>query len=177
MNVVTEIIDRLTLQRRVAELGEQIRLDYEGREPILLGVLNGAVPFLADLSRRLPPQIDIDFLSLTRFGREGRVNIAVDSATPISGRDVILIEDIVDTGLTLSYLLGLLSTREPASLVTATLLDKQTRRIVDVPLEYVCDCFFSEYFQARHGEQVGDRGAGLDDVKSSVIEHEPYGGC
>ncbi len=152
MNVVTEVIDRPTLHARVAELGAEIRADYAGREPVLLGVLNGAVPFLADLSRQLPPQLDIDFLSLTRFGREGRVNIAVDSATSIAGRHVVLVEDIVDTGLTLSYLRGLLSTRQPASLATVTLLDKQTRRIVDVPLEY-------------RGFEVGDEfllGYGLD---------------
>jgi hypoxanthine phosphoribosyltransferase len=152
MSVVTEVIDRLTLERRIAELGAEIRADYEGRQPVLLGVLNGSVPFLADLSRHLSPKIDIDFLSLTRFGREGRVAIAVDSATSIAGRDVIVIEDIVDTGLTLSYLLGLLETRRPASLAAATLLDKRTRRIVDVPLEY-------------RGFEIGDEflvGYGLD---------------
>ena len=149
---MTEVIDRETLRRRIAELGTDITADYEGREPVLLGLLNGAVPFLADLSRHLPPEIDIDFLSLTRFGREGRVAIAVDSATPIAGRHVIVVEDIVDTGLTLAYLLGLLETREPASLATVTLLDKRTRRIVDTPLEY-------------RGFEVGDEfllGYGLD---------------
>jgi hypoxanthine phosphoribosyltransferase len=152
MSVVTEVIDLATLQRRVSELGAEIRQDYEGREPVLLGVLNGSVPFLADLSRHLRPEIEIDFLSLTRFGREGRVAIAVDSATPIAGRDVIVVEDIVDTGLTLSYLRGLLETRRPASLAAATLIDKRPRRIVDVPLDY-------------RGFEIGDEfllGYGLD---------------
>ncbi len=152
MSVATEVIDPATLATRVAELGAEIRADYDQREPVLLGVLNGAVPFLADLSRHLPPRVDIDFLNLTRFGREGRVNIAVDSATSIAGRHVIVVEDIVDTGLTLSYLLSLLETRNPASLATATLLDKRTRRIVDVPLEY-------------RGFEIGDEfllGYGLD---------------
>jgi len=152
MSIVTQVIDPTGLQRRVAELGAEILADYRDREPVLLGVLNGSVPFLADLSRRLHPRVDIDFLSLTRFGREGRVAIAVDSATSIAGRDVIIVEDIVDTGLTLSYLLGLLETRRPASLATATLLDKQTRRIVDVPLHY-------------RGFEIGDEflvGYGLD---------------
>jgi hypoxanthine phosphoribosyltransferase len=149
---VTEVVDPATLAGRVADLAAQIAADYRGRQPVLLGVLKGAVPFLADLSRGMGPRVDIDFLGLTRFGTEGRVGIAMDSATSIAGRHVLLVEDIVDTGLTLSYLLGLLQTREPASLATATLLDKRTRRIVDVPLEY-------------RGFEIGDEfliGYGLD---------------
>jgi hypoxanthine phosphoribosyltransferase len=152
MTVLTEVIDADTLARRVAELGTEIAADYGGREPVLLGVLTGAVPFLADLTRHLPPDVEIDFLSLTRFGERGRVGISVDSATSLAGRDVLLVEDIVDTGLTLSYVLGLLGTRRPASLATVTLLDKTPRRIVEVPLEY-------------RGFEVGDEfliGYGLD---------------
>jgi hypoxanthine phosphoribosyltransferase len=152
MSVLTEVVTTEALRERVAELGEEIRSDYRGREPVLLGVLNGAVPFLADLSRHLPPDVEIDFLSLTRFGDEGRVGIAMDSATSLAGRDVLVVEDVVDTGLTLSYLLSLLDTRGPASLATATLLDKTTRRIVDVDLAY-------------RGFEVGDEfllGYGLD---------------
>ncbi len=150
--VMTEVVSAATIAGRIAELGAAIRADYAGREPVLLGVLKGAGPFLADLSRQLPPQVEIDFLSLTRFGSEGRVGITVDSATSLAGRHVLLVEDIVDTGLTLSYLLGLLETRRPASLATVTLLDKRTRRIVDVPLRY-------------RGFEVGDEfllGYGLD---------------
>ncbi len=152
MNTLAEVVDAPTIARRVAELGATISADYVGREPVLLGILNGAVPFLADLGRHLPPEIEVDFLSLTRFGDEGRVSISVDSATSITDRHVIVVEDIVDTGLTLSYLHGLLATRRPASLATATLIDKVTRRIVDVPLEY-------------RGFEVGDEfllGYGLD---------------
>ena len=151
-DVLTEVVTREALRDRVAELGAEIGLAYRGREPVLLGVLNGSVPFLADLTRHLPPEIEIDFLSLTRFGDEGRVGIAMDSATSLAGRDVIVVEDVVDTGLTLSYLLSLLETRGPASLATVTLLDKTTRRIVDVDLEY-------------RGFEVGDEfllGYGLD---------------
>ncbi|HEX5630643.1 MAG TPA: hypoxanthine phosphoribosyltransferase [Acidimicrobiia bacterium] len=152
MKQIAEVVDAATISRRVAELGAAITADYSGREPVLLGILNGAVPFLADLSRHVPPDVEIDFLSLTRFGDEGRVSISVDSATSITDRHVIVVEDIVDTGLTLSYLHGLLATRRPASLATATLIDKVTRRIVDVDLRY-------------RGFEVGDEfllGYGLD---------------
>lgn len=152
MSALTEVVDRATLLARVRELATRIDDDYAGKEPVLLGVLKGAVPFLADLSRHMSPRLDIDFLSLTRFGVEGRVGIAMDSATAIAGRHVLVVEDIVDTGLTLSYLLGLLETRQPASLETVTLIDKRTRRIVDVPLRY-------------RGFEVGDEfllGYGLD---------------
>ena len=152
MSIFTEVVSAEAIATRVAELGASIAADYAEKDPVLLGVLNGAVPFLADISRHLAPEIEIDFLSLTRFGAEGRVGIKVDSATSISGRHVIVIEDIVDTGLTLSYLLGLLETRDPASLATATLIDKTTRRIVDVDLDY-------------RGFEVGDEfllGYGLD---------------
>jgi len=152
MSVVTRVIDEATIRARVRELGEQITEDYEGREPVLLGLLNGSVPFIADLSRALPPELDIDFLCLTRFGNRGRVSIAMDAATSISGRHVLIVEDLVDTGLTLSFLLGLLETRGPTSLATVTLLDKRPRRIVEVPLAY-------------RGFEVGDEfllGYGLD---------------
>ena len=152
MSTFVEIVAADAIAARVAEIGTQINEDYNGLEPVLLGILNGAMPFLADLSRHLSPQIEIDFLSLTRFGADGRVGIKVDSATSISDRHVIIVEDIVDTGLTLSYLLGLLGTRAPASLATTTLVDKTTRRIVDVALDY-------------RGFEVGDEfllGYGLD---------------
>lgn len=152
MSIITEVVDEAALQARVEALGREIAADFADRDPVLLGVLNGAVPFLADLSRHLAPEIEIDFLSLSRFGADGRVTIKVDSATSITGRDVIVVEDIVDTGLTLSYLLGLLQTRQPASITTAALIDKTTRRIVEVPLEY-------------RGFEVGDEfllGYGLD---------------
>lgn len=152
MSILTEVVTASAIETRVAELGRQIAEDYQGKDPVLLGILNGAVPFLADLSRHLAPEIEIDFLSLTRFGAQGRVGIKVDSETSIAGRHVLVVEDIVDTGLTLSYLLGLLGTRSPASLATVTLVDKTTRRIVEVDLQY-------------RGFEVGDEfllGYGLD---------------
>ncbi|MCJ7726473.1 MAG: hypoxanthine phosphoribosyltransferase, partial [Acidimicrobiia bacterium] len=92
---MTEVVGQAALATRISELAAQIAADYEDREPVLLGVLKGAVPFLADLSRGMGPRVDIDFLGLTRFGVEGRVSIAMDSATSIAGRHVLLVEDIV----------------------------------------------------------------------------------
>jgi len=150
--IVAEVVSPEAIAERVAEIAADIERDFADREPVMLAVLGGAVPFLADLSRHLHPEIDIDFMSLTRFGIDGRVAIEMDSGTSIAGRDVIIVEDIVDTGLTLSFLINLLETRDPASLAVATLIDKTTRRIVDVPLAY-------------RGFEVGDEfllGYGLD---------------
>lgn len=147
-----EVVGEIELAERVAQLGAEIRQDYEGREPVLVGVLNGSVPFMADLFRHLDPTTESEFLSLTRFGEEGRVSIALDTIEPIEGRDVLIVEDIVDTGLTLASLRRILDTRNPASVAVVTLLDKTNRRIVEVDVEY-------------RGFEVGDEflvGYGLD---------------
>jgi hypoxanthine phosphoribosyltransferase len=147
-----EVIDEETLQRRVAELGEEITASLTDPDPVVIGVLKGSVPFLTDLSRHLPLTIEMDFLSLTRFGREGRVSIAMDLSIPIEGRSVLIVEDIVDTGLTLATMRKMLTARGAKSVTTVALLDKATRRIVDVPVEH-------------RGFEVGDEfllGYGMD---------------
>ena len=147
-----EVVVEADLLRRVGELAAAIDDDYKDREPILLGVLQGSVPFLADLVRHLGTTVEIDFLALTRFGEEGRVSIALDTAIDLTDRHVVVVEDIIDTGLTLTALHRFLEMRDVASVATVTLLDKSSRRIVDVPLEY-------------RGFEVGDEfllGYGLD---------------
>jgi len=147
-----EVASADDLARRVAELGEEISGDYAGREPVMIGVLNGCVPFFADLVRAMSVDLAVDFLSLTRFDGSGRVGMALDAGVPLAGRDVILVEDIVDTGLTLVTLRKVLELHGLASLATVALLDKAPRRIVDVPVEY-------------RGFEVGDEfliGYGLD---------------
>jgi hypoxanthine phosphoribosyltransferase len=147
-----EVIDADTLQRRVRELAEEIAEAYREREATFVGVLTGSVPFLADLVRHMTDPLKVEFIALTRFGEEGRVSIAMDSVRPLDGNHVILVEDIVDTGLTLSTVRKMLETRRVESLEVVTLLDKAPRRIVDVPLEY-------------RGFEVGDEfllGYGLD---------------
>ena len=150
-----EVIDEPTLQRRVGVLGREITDALVQDDPVVVGVLKGSVPFLTDLSRHLPLTIEIDFLNLTRFGREGRVSVAMDLSVPIEGRSVVIVEDIVDTGLTLATLRKMLFARGASSVSTAALLDKSTRRIVDVPVEHrgfeVGDEFLLGYGMDWHG--------------------------
>ena len=129
------------LTARVAALGGQIRADYAGRTPMLVGVLKGAVVFLADLMRAIDAPCECDFIALSSYGASTRssgiVELTKDLSVPIEGRDVLIVEDIVDTGRTLAYLLRNLETRQPATLRVCTLLDKVARREVPVSLDYV----------------------------------------
>jgi hypoxanthine phosphoribosyltransferase len=135
------LIDEQRICRRVHELGSRISRDYRGREPLVVGVLRGAVVFHADLIRRLDPGIRIDFIAVSSYGAatstSGEVKLTKDVESGIQGEDVILVEDIVDTGLTLDYLLRLLGSRKPASLTVASLLSKPSRRRVQVPVDYL----------------------------------------
>ena len=134
------LVDREAVRARVAELGAELRADYEGVEPILVSVLRGGVVFLADLVRAAAMPCLVDFMAISRFDASedtGVVRIEKDLDLDLSGAHVLVVEDIVDTGLTLTYLLRVLATREPASLRVCALLDKRARRIVDVPLSYV----------------------------------------
>jgi hypoxanthine phosphoribosyltransferase len=124
---------------RVAELGAEISRDYAGKMPILIGVLKGSLVFMADLARAITTPINVDFMSISSYGdgtNSGVVRILKDLDESITGQDVILVEDIIDTGLTLTYLLATLSARRPASLEVCGLLDKSARRIVEVPIRY-----------------------------------------
>jgi hypoxanthine phosphoribosyltransferase len=139
---VTEVlIDRDVLQRRIQELGEEISTDYTGRDLLLIGVLKGAVFFMADLMRNLTIPCEIDFMAISSYGdstdSSGVVRILKDLDINIEGRDVLIVEDIIDSGLTLSYLLRNLEARGPASLEICSLLTKPERREADVPVRYV----------------------------------------
>jgi hypoxanthine phosphoribosyltransferase len=130
------------IHARIREVADEISRDYEGRELMLVTVLKGAVFFLTYLAHALRVPARLDFLGIASFspGRAlpGVVRIAKDLDNDIQGMDVMLIEDIVDTGLTLRYLLNILSGRQPKSLVVCTFLDKSTRRLVDIPVKYRC---------------------------------------
>ena len=139
---VTEVlIDRETLQRRISELGEEISADYAGRDLLLVGVLKGAVFFMADLMRGLTIPCEIDFMAISSYGgstdSSGVVRILKDLDINIEGRDVLVVEDIIDSGLTLSYLMRNLEAREPATLEICALLTKPERREIEVPVRYV----------------------------------------
>jgi hypoxanthine phosphoribosyltransferase len=139
---VTEVlIDEESLRRRIAELGEEISVDYQGRDLLLIGVLKGAVFFLSDLMRGLTVPCEIDFMAISSYGdstdSSGVVRILKDLDINIEGRDVLVVEDIIDSGLTLSYLMRNLEAREPASLEICALLTKPERREIEVPVRYV----------------------------------------
>jgi hypoxanthine phosphoribosyltransferase len=128
------------LAERVRELGREISADYAGRELLLVGVLKGAVFFLSDLMRSLEPPCEVDFMAVASYGSStdssGVVRILKDLDASIEGRDVLIVEDIVDSGLTLSYLLRTMRARNPASLEVCALLTKPERRKVDLPIRY-----------------------------------------
>lgn len=133
------LIPASKIQQRVQELGEQITKDYAGKEPVLVGVLRGVLVFIADLMRQISLPTSIDLMSISSYDGNGSaaVRIQKDLDLNIKGRHVILIEDIVDTGMTLNTLIDYLQTKRPASLKVCTLLDKRARRLINVPLEYV----------------------------------------
>ncbi len=147
-----EVISKDTIDRRVAELADEIMNDVDTQDVVVVSVLKGSLIFTKDLMAHLPLTFTPDFLSLTRFGREGRVSVAMDVSVPLEGRNVLLVLEIVDTGLTLSTMRKMMLTRGVRSLRTVALIDKARRRIVDVPVEY-------------RGFQVGDEyllGYGMD---------------
>jgi hypoxanthine phosphoribosyltransferase len=135
------LIDQMTLQQRVVELGVEISADYAGRDLLLVGVLKGAVFFMADLMRELTVPCEIDFMAISSYGAatdsSGVVRILKDLDINVAGRNVLVVEDIIDSGLTLSYLIRNLRARGPASLEVVTLLTKPERREIDVPVRYV----------------------------------------
>ncbi len=135
------LVEADDLQNRVRELGVEISRDYEGKDLVMIGILKGAVLFIADLMRELQVPCEVDFMAVSSYGSatdsSGVVRILKDLDASIEGRDVLLIEDIVDSGLTLHYLLKSLGARDPRSLEVCALLTKPERRRVDLPIKYV----------------------------------------
>ena len=135
------LIDADALGARIAELGAEISADYEGRDLLLIGVLKGAVFFMADLMRKLTIPCEVDFMAISSYGAStdssGVVRILKDLDINIEGRHVLVVEDIIDSGLTLSYLMRNLESREPETLEFCALLTKPDRREMEVPVRYV----------------------------------------
>ena len=136
------LIDAETLQARVAELGAQISADYGERDKLMLiCILKGGVMFLTDLMRQITVPHEIDFLAVSSYGRGGRsatgsVRIDMDLKEQVSGKNLLIVEDIIDSGYTLRFVIDMLQARHPASIRLCTLLDKSSRRVIDIPIDY-----------------------------------------
>jgi hypoxanthine phosphoribosyltransferase len=152
--------DRQAIQRRVAELGAQIQRDHEGKDLVLIGVLKGAFVFVADLARAIDLPLSIDFVGLSSYGEatesSGVVKITSDLTRPIEGKHVVVVEDIIDTGLTMRYLLDNLATRHPASVRICTLLHKPSRVRTLIPIEYL-GFTIPDLFVVGYGLDEGER--------------------
>ena len=177
-NVIERVLfSEEELKTRIKELGAEIGREYAGRKPLMIGILKGSVMFFADLLREIEGDLEIDFMAISSYGNgvksSGEVKMIKDLDHKIEGKDVIIVEDIVDSGYTMKYLTGMLSARNPASIRIGTLLDKPSRRETDVRVDY-------------KGFEVGDEfvvGYGLDYaglyrnvpfigiLKRSVYEH------
>jgi hypoxanthine phosphoribosyltransferase len=165
--VASVLFRREDIRRRIEELGRTITGDYEGRAPVLISVLKGGSVFLADLIREIHLPVSIDYMSISRYGGAlesmGRVRIVKDLDDDIGGRDVIVVEDIVDTGLTLSYLITALESRQPASIQVCALLDKSVRRIAPLEIRYRgFEC--PDVFVVGFGLDYGERYRNLPDI-------------
>lgn len=139
---VRVLLSEAEVDNRIAEIAEQINHDYEGKQVHMICVLKGGVYFTCELSKRLAVPVSIDFMCVSSYGADtkssGVVRIVKDLDQSIQGKDVLVVEDIVDSGRTLNYLLGYLKNKDPKSLRLCTLLDKQQRRVVKVDVDYTC---------------------------------------
>ncbi|MBV9928010.1 MAG: hypoxanthine phosphoribosyltransferase [Acidobacteria bacterium] len=148
------------IQNRVAEMGAEIARDYAGQTPLLVGVLKGAYIFLSDLVRAIDLRLGVEFMAISSYGSgmrsTGEVKIVKDLDVPVDGRDILIVEDIVDTGLTLSFLIGSLHQRGAKSVKLAALLDKHERREKDVPIDY-CGFQIPDAFVVGYGLDYAER--------------------
>ena len=140
--MIKELFSREKIHARIDELGQQIAREYHGQELVLVGVLKGSVMFLADLARAIPSHdVQLEFLGLASYGDETRssgvVQITADLTRPVEGKHVLVVEDIVDTGLTMHYIIDMLGTRHPASVKLCALLHKPSRTKKDIPIDYL----------------------------------------
>ncbi len=156
------------IQKRIREMGLSIRKDFPDEPLLLVGVLKGAVLFLADLARQIPGEVTFDFIAVSSYGKDskssGQVKLNKDLDSSIDGKTVIVVEDILDTGLTLRYLLSVLQQRKPKNLRVAVLLDKVERRLTDVTADYIGFPIPNE-FVVGYGLDYAERYRNLPDVR------------
>lgn len=164
---VKRLISKARVQKRIKELAREIRLDFPGDTLHLVGVLKGAIFFLADLARELHGNVSFDFIAVSSYGKNtassGEVRLTKDLDVSIENKTVLLVEDILDTGLTLNYLLRILRERKPKHLRTTVLLDKPERRVTDVHADYVGFTIPNE-FVVGYGLDYAERYRNLSDV-------------
>jgi len=164
------------IAERVKALGKQISEEYAGQSIVLIGVLKGAAIFLADLARAIEVDNTFDFVAVSSYGRarvsSGAVKLIKDIDNPIEGKHVIIVEDILDTGLTLSYLRDLMLQHKPASLKIATCLDKHERRLVPIQADYVC-FKIPDRFVIGYGMDYAERYRGVEDIR--IMPEDPPG--
>ena len=166
------------VQARVAELGARLTADYTDRDPVLVSVLKGSIVFLADLIRTIELPLSLDLMEVSSYGAgtesSGLVRILKDLSGSIERRHVVVVEDIIDTGLTLNYLLGYLRGKHPASLAVCALLDKPARRLVEIPIDYR-GFLIPDRFVVGYGLDYGERYRNLPYI--GVLRPEVYGGA
>ena len=155
------------IQARVVEMGKQISADYAGREPHLVCVLKGACTFMTDLCRTIEVPLTLDYIAVSSYGAttksSGEVKLVKDLDQGLDGRDLLVVEDIVDTGLTLNYLLKVLRARGPRSLKVASLLSKPSRRLVETPVDYT-GFTIDDLFVVGYGLDYNERYRNLRDI-------------
>ena len=165
---VRVLIPRERIKKRIKELATKIRKDFRGEPLHLVGVLKGAVFFLADLARQLPGEVSFDFIAVSSYGDDthssGQVRLTRDLDSSIEGKTVIVVEDILDTGMTMQYLLSIFQQRKPKHLRVAALLDKPERRVTAVQADYVGFRIPNE-FVVGYGLDYAERYRGVDDIR------------
>jgi hypoxanthine phosphoribosyltransferase len=172
------LLTEAQIQAKVAELGKRIGADYAGRQLTLVSVLKGSLPFMADLMRAIPIPLRIDLMEVSSYGgtsteSSGLVRILKDLSASIQGEEVLIVEDIIDTGLTLNYLVRYLRGKNPASLRICTLLDKPARRLVEIPVDYI-GFTIPDQFVVGYGLDYGELYRNLRFV--GVLRPEVYTG-
>jgi hypoxanthine phosphoribosyltransferase len=161
------LLSNEAIRTRVAEMGRELARDYAGRDLHLVGVLKGACAFMSDLCREIDLQLTLDYIAVSSYGAatksSGEVRLVKDLDQGLAGRDLLVVEDIVDTGLTLNYLLNLLAARGPRSIKVATLLSKPSRRLVPVQVDYI-GFTIEDHFVVGYGLDYNERYRNLRDI-------------
>jgi hypoxanthine phosphoribosyltransferase len=161
------LLSRDTIRNRIEEMGREISKDYEGKQPHMVGVLKGACTFMTDLIRTIDLPLSLDYIAVSSYGAatksSGEVKLVKDLDQGLEGRDLLVVEDIVDTGLTLNYLVNVLRARGPRSVKVAALLSKPSRRLVQIPVDYV-GFTIDDHFVVGYGLDYNEKYRNLPDI-------------